>query len=165
MRAHAPPLRLLPVVPVVALLVGCVEAAAPAPVVINELCADNNDAWDAPSGGSPDWVELYNTTDATISLAGWSLHEPDDDPIPWPDDAEIAAGEHLVIAAELGLTGLAAPFNLSTSEGWLMLSDADGAPQDWTTWVDLAEDRAWARVGDAGLTWENQTPSAEEPNP
>lgn len=146
-------------------IAGCVDPASPAAVVINELCADNNKAWDAPTGGSPDWVELYNTTDATISLAGWSLHEPDDDPIPWPDDAEIGAGEHLVLAAELGLEGFAAPFSLSTSEGWLMLSNADGEPQDWTTWEDLAEDHAWARVGDAGLTWADQTPSAEEANP
>ncbi|MCK6523393.1 lamin tail domain-containing protein [Myxococcota bacterium] len=146
-------------------LIGCVEAAGPDVVVLNELCADNNNAWDPSSGGSPDWVELYNTTDATISLAGWSIHEPDDDPIPWPDDAEIGPGEHLVIAAELGQSGFAVPFNLSTSEGFLMLSDADGVPRDWTTWVDLAEDRAWARVGDAGTTWANQSPSAGEENP
>jgi hypothetical protein len=165
MRARPPLVVLFFTLPVGLTSLGCVSPASPAAVVINELCADNNDAWDAPTGGSPDWVELYNTTDATISLAGWSLHEPDDDPIPWPDDAEIGAGEHLVLAAELGLDGFVVPFNLSTNEGWLMLSDADGAPQDWTTWEDLAEDRAWARVGDAGLAWADQPPSAEEANP
>ena len=43
-----------------------------ADVVLNEIMADNPGAL-GTDGNPADWIELYNTADQTISLAGWTL--------------------------------------------------------------------------------------------
>lgn len=43
------------------------------PVVINEVMYSNSTTLFDNSGESPDWIELYNRTDSTINLQGWSL--------------------------------------------------------------------------------------------
>ncbi|MBN2312276.1 MAG: CotH kinase family protein [Sedimentisphaerales bacterium] len=43
----------------------------PGDVVINELLANS-------PGGAPDWIELYNKTEAVIDLSGWFLSDSDD---------------------------------------------------------------------------------------
>ncbi|MCK5598921.1 lamin tail domain-containing protein [bacterium] len=49
-----------------------VEAATPGDVVINEI------AWAGTSGSTSDeWIELYNTTDAPIDIAAWSIYGAD----------------------------------------------------------------------------------------
>jgi hypothetical protein len=53
----------------------------PGAVVLNELVANS-------AGGVPDWIELHNTTDATIDIGGWFLSDDADDLIKY----EIAAG-------------------------------------------------------------------------
>ena len=44
----------------------------PGDVVINEVLAHSH-------GGTPDWIELHNTTDANINIGGWFLSDSDDD--------------------------------------------------------------------------------------
>jgi hypothetical protein len=39
-----------------------------APVIINEVLAHAHDA-------APDWIELYNTTDAQVNIGGWTLSD------------------------------------------------------------------------------------------
>ncbi|MHC4571727.1 MAG: lamin tail domain-containing protein, partial [Planctomycetota bacterium] len=53
----------------------------PGDIVINEVMAHSH-------GGAPDWIELYNTTDANINISGWFLSDNDDDFMKY----EIAAG-------------------------------------------------------------------------
>jgi hypothetical protein len=62
-------------------------------VVINELLA-------SASGGGPDWVELYNTTNRSIDLGGWFLSDEADKPTKY----EIALGTILRPRAHLVLT-------------------------------------------------------------
>jgi hypothetical protein len=54
-------------------------------VVINELLAN-------ATGGTGDWIELYNTTDQTVNLGGWYLSDDADDPAKY----EIAGGTTIV---------------------------------------------------------------------
>jgi hypothetical protein len=50
-------------------LIGSVVAGLPPrSLVINEIMY-------APSGGEPEWVELFNTTNSTINLRGWKLSD------------------------------------------------------------------------------------------
>ncbi len=46
------------------------------PVVINEINYDSD-----PSFDSEDWIEIYNNSDADISLSGWKLKDSNDDHI------------------------------------------------------------------------------------
>ena len=46
---------------------------APAQVIISEFMADNKKTLADEDGQYPDWIELYNTSAATVNLAGWAL--------------------------------------------------------------------------------------------
>jgi len=59
-----------------------IDATPPAGgVVINEFMASNSGALRDEDGDSPDWIEIYNGTDAAVNLDGWSLS---DDPAQTP---------------------------------------------------------------------------------
>jgi hypothetical protein len=47
--------------------------SAPAQVIISEFMADNKTTLADEDGQYPDWIELYNTSAATVNLAGWAL--------------------------------------------------------------------------------------------
>jgi hypothetical protein len=63
--------NLLHCVCVTCLLVFAVSA--PAQVIISEFMADNKKTLADEDGQHPDWIELYNTSAATVNLAGWAL--------------------------------------------------------------------------------------------
>jgi hypothetical protein len=47
--------------------------SAPAQVIISEFMADNKKTLADEDNDFPDWIELYNTSAATVNLAGWAL--------------------------------------------------------------------------------------------
>jgi hypothetical protein len=64
---------------------------APGSIVINELLAHSDDML-------PDWIELYNTTDQSISIGGWFLSDDAGNPTQYliGDAIEIPAGGYAV---------------------------------------------------------------------
>ena len=52
-------------------------------VVINEILAANRDGLKDEEGEAGDWIELRNTGDATVDLAGWSLSDDAAKPGKW----------------------------------------------------------------------------------
>ena len=48
-------------------------SSAPAQVIISEFMADNKKTLADEDKEFPDWIELYNTSAATVNLAGWAL--------------------------------------------------------------------------------------------
>ncbi|UCE24813.1 MAG: CotH kinase family protein, partial [Candidatus Zixiibacteriota bacterium] len=52
-------------------------------------------------GDTPDWIEIYNPTDTTISLDGWYLTNDKSNLTMWqfPDGLQIASGEFLIVFA------------------------------------------------------------------
>ena len=51
-------------------------------IQINEVVSSNASFFDE-DGDSPDWFELYNTTQNEISLDGWSVTDKEDNPTKW----------------------------------------------------------------------------------
>lgn len=113
-----------------------------APVVINEVSAGNdinvNDYWK-----KEDWVELYNTTDEEIDLAGMYLTDNLEKPDKWQISAEggvdtrIAPHGYKVIWCDKkeNLVDLHASFKLGNEDGKaVMLSAADGSWSDAFTY-------------------------------
>ena len=49
--------------------VGCVESST-SPVRLNEILPSNGDGCADDIGERNDWIELYNTSDAAVDLAG-----------------------------------------------------------------------------------------------
>jgi len=68
----------------------------PGTVVINELLANS-------PAGAPDWVELHNTTDEPVSIAGWFLSDSGSNPTKYEiaDGTTIAAHGYIVFYEDI----------------------------------------------------------------
>ena len=69
-------------------------------VVLNEFLASNSNGVEDPDfGNSGDWVELYNTSNSDIELAGWFLTDDLSVPNKWsiPSNVIVPAGGHVII--------------------------------------------------------------------
>ena len=135
-----------------AILLGGVETRAQ--VVINEVMAANATAV-ANAGEFPDWIELYNTTVQSQSLAGMSLS--DDPAVPtkyvFPAGTSLPAHSFLVVWCDHATTspGLHTGFGLSAAGHTLYLhtsAAAGGGLLDSLTVGPQAENYSVGRVPD-----------------
>lgn len=122
-------------------------------VVVNELMASNHAAVRDPTGGWPDWVELYNPSDVAVGLDGWTLAAGDaTHPL---DGLTVDAGGWLLLWADedvdAGPDHL--PFRLPAEGATIGLYGPDGAPADGLTYGALPTDVSLGRAGDADATW------------
>ena len=68
-------------------------------VRINEAISSNSIFIDE-DGDSPDWFELYNYGNESISLKNWSVSDKDDNPKKWTfPDISINANDYLLVWA------------------------------------------------------------------
>jgi hypothetical protein len=69
-------------------------------VIISELLASNRSATTDGDGASSDWIELYNSGDVPLDLAGYGLSDDPDQPFQWRFPSQVLeAGEFLVVYA------------------------------------------------------------------
>jgi len=70
------------------------------PVVINEFLAANWTEFRDEDGDRSDWIELYNRSQQTISLAGWTLSDDPNHPEKWTfPDIDLSGQAYLVVFA------------------------------------------------------------------
>lgn len=123
-------------------------------VVINELVAVNSGAVLADDGLPADWLELYNDSDETVSLAGY--HLTDDwrvqDRHTLGADAVLPPRGFLVLWADGDTAAGAAHLNFELSDMGesVGLFSPDGAELDWLSFPALGDDVALARLPDGG---------------
>jgi hypothetical protein len=140
-------------------------------LVINEVLANNSTL--AEGGRTPDWVELYNGTTETISLAGMSLT---DDTLQ-PRRFVFGAGTSLVPAAYLRVlcdTGntnagslVNTNFALKSSGGGVYLFDTlanGGSLLNSIVYGLQSPDLTIGRVPDGSTNWVLNTPTPGAPN-
>jgi hypothetical protein len=100
---------------------------------VNEFMADNESVLFDDDGGTPDWLELHNPTDATVSLAGWSITDDEAEPQlhVLSDSLDLTPGEFLLLYADddvdAGSTHLG--LKLSSDGGVVGLFAPDGSGQ------------------------------------
>ncbi len=129
-------------------------------IVINEIMAWNKIHPVAESGGRfSDWIELYNGSDVTVDLDGWTVRLIKF----WPDgevkavldyqylnEALIDPGDHqLLIFSEGGETDLHTGFKLPKEGGALILIDSEGMERHRVEYPFQLLDHSYARFGDA----------------
>jgi hypothetical protein len=108
-------------------------SAASAQVVINEFMADNKNTLADEDGDHPDWIELWNTSTATVNLNGWSLTDDPTRQARWffPATNMTAKGFLVVFASGKNRATSGAPlhtdFSLSKSGEYLALLRPDGS--------------------------------------
>lgn len=101
--------------------------------IISEFVASNTSTFDDGYGDSSDWIELTNTGDTPVDLAGYHLTDNAVDPTKWTfsQSTILQPGDHLVIFAsardEVDPLGFQhTNFKLSSGGEYIGLSDADG---------------------------------------
>lgn len=70
-------------------------------IIINEVCTKNDYNLHDIDQNLPDWIELYNPTDESVSLAGYHLSDNNDNLFKWafPDSLVLMPNAYLVVLA------------------------------------------------------------------
>ncbi len=121
-------------------------------LIINEVCPDPKVGIPDEDGEIVDWLELRNTTNMPISLAGYCLSDKENRPLKWrfPDSATIPPnGYYLVYCSgkdKLQQNGVPhTNFSISAERETLILSDSDGRLVDRVTIENVPEDYSVGR--------------------
>ncbi|MFN8254547.1 MAG: lamin tail domain-containing protein [Bacteroidales bacterium] len=120
-------------------------------LVINEVASNNGDP-------NPDWIELYNPTDAAIDISGFSLSDKPTFPtgVVFPAGTVVSAkGYYIYVCGTLGAT-----FSISSTNGeTVYLFDATGAIVDEVATPKMNVGVTWSRIPDGGLVFDNANPT------
>ncbi|MCC8071239.1 MAG: lamin tail domain-containing protein [Bacteroidales bacterium] len=125
-------------------------------LVINEVCGD-----DATTDGLEDWIEIVNSTDATLALEGLQVEKIDEDGestilYTYPEGSEIAAGEYIVCSKGSEFSaGISNTKNVT-----IRLISADGTVLDTFSKANALTDNgnhyvggSYSRIPDITGTW------------
>ena len=140
-------------------------------VIINEVMADPITGLRDDDDELCDWVELYNTTNRDVPLAGLGLSDNEGKPLKWrfPDNAVIPAhGYYLVLCTGKDRMDRVknAPhsnFKISAEQETIILSDSQGHVLDRVMIDNMPLDCSWGR-NDDGQMQLFQTPTPSLPN-
>lgn len=139
------------------------DPSAPA-VRLNEVVSHNDSTWAGDDASWPDWIELYNDSDAAVNLAELMVRDTSDRA--WlGGEGTLEPGARLVLIADGGEGALHTPFRLDSETERLILS-VSGHVSDRLSLGSLPTDIAWARVPDGG-PWAptiHTTPDAANPS-
>jgi len=131
-----------------------------APLRINEFMASNESAWSPDDGATfPDWIELINTGDATIGLAGVGITDDLEDPSKGVLSADLSLepGAVMLLLATGTATpsGVELPFKLSAEGEAIGLFTPAGLPVHLLTYEAQRTDysAALAVDGDRESGW------------
>ncbi len=123
-----------------------------------------NEVVHAPVDPGVDWIELYNTSNQTIDLTGWSItdDQPTSNFYEFATGTSIAAGEHLLFERDPGDGTGTFGFGLGAADA-VMLFNSDGAVVDTADWIDgdAPEGSSYGRLPDG--TGDFQTLSTPTP--
>lgn len=135
-------------------------------IIINEIMPDPISGLTDEDGDFSDWIELYNTTDKTVSLDNYALSNKENKPLKWrfPDGASIAPhGYYLVYCSGKDRRDSAsavphANFKISAEHDTVVLSDNRGRLVDRVVIDNIPEDYSYAR-NDSGVFYVCATPT------
>ncbi len=127
-------------------------------LIINEVCPDPKVGIPDEDNEIVDWLELHNTTDKSISLAGYCLSDKENKPLKWrfPDSATIPAGGYYLVYCsgkdKMQANGVPhTNFSISAERETLVLSDSNGRLVDRVSIENVPADYSVGR--DATGAW------------
>lgn len=147
---------------VLLMVVWVVPAAGQVPLAINEIMASNDATIADPQGQFDDWIEIYNSGNTPIDLAGMYLTDDLGEPTKWrvpADDSSlttVAPGGFLLIwiDGDTADAGLHADFRLDADGEDVGVFDTDGVTLiDSVTYPALPVDVPYGRDPDGADDW------------
>ena len=132
-------------------------------LIINEIMADPITGLTDEEGELCDWIELYNTTDRTISLDNYALSNKENKPLKWrfPQGAVVAPHGYYVVfcsgkdRADSASSVPHTNFKISAEHDTIVLADNHGRLVDRVIVDNLPEDCSYARGGDGSFSVRN----------
>lgn len=114
-------------------------------------------------GAHPDFVELVNASESSVSLAGWSLLRADrTNQFAFPAGTSLAAGARLVVWCDTETVAgeFHSGFALPREGGTLLLHRPDGSRADLLSWGAQVADHSVSRLADDEFVLSLPTPLA-----
>lgn len=152
------------------LILSCVPALAAGSnltaIRINEFMASNGDTLEDQEGDSPDWIELYNTSDEDVNLNGLCISDGKKTLDKYTfGDVTIPAHGYLVVFAsgkESSTVEIHLPFKLSAGGEKVVLS-FQGVILDIVSYDEQEKDVSMSRVDERNWTF-TSTPTPGQEN-
>lgn len=129
-------------------------AEVKAAVRINEVCTSNKSSLKDSSGKYPDWIELHNTSESAVSLAGMGLSDNKDErfSFKFPKGASIPAGGYVIVYCDGAKSSAKgeyhAPFKMSDKGETIYLTSSAKKDMDKVTVPALEKDTVYGRIKD-----------------
>ena len=139
-------------------------------LVINEIMAGNVNAVADQNGEYDDWVELYNGNNFNLNLNGYYLSDNENDLTKWTfSNAIIPAYGYLIVwcdTAGNSQSGLHTTYRLSADQEEVYLTDPTGLVVDAVHYVNMINDKGFARVpnGTGAMQYQSHTYNAINQN-
>lgn len=119
------------------------------------------------STGSPDYVELYNASDASVDISGYTISDGGSSYV-IPSGTAVDAHGYLVLLADDGdkvdEDGIHTNFKISSKGEPITLVDKDGKLVDQIDLPPMEDGTAYGRTTDGGPVWDIIIPSPGAPN-
>lgn len=126
------------------------------PLVINEVMSNMGDP-------NPDWIEIYNTSDAEIDISGFGVYDKPDAQFTFAAGTKIGPHSYFVIVCDKTLATAEpdkyANFGISSGGETVYLVDAADAIIDEVDVPAMPLSISWARIPDGGDVWQNSNPT------
>jgi hypothetical protein len=130
-------------------------------LVINEVMSNMGDP-------NPDWIEIYNPTDAEVDMSGFGVYDKPDAKYTFAAGTKIAAKGYLVIVCDKILAAADpatyANFGISSGGESVYLVDAADAVIDQVDVPAMSLGISYARIPDGGDVLENANPTKAAAN-
>lgn len=124
---------------------------------INEICSSNRSSLTDSYGETPDWIELYNAGESTISLQNFYLTDDslEFDKYQLPDFSLEAKSFVIIFASDRDETTdeIHTNFKLSSAGEGLFLSDLLGSSIDEIVFPELNVDHSFGKSEDGSGSW------------
>lgn len=128
-------------------------------IYINELQSVNDTTIEDFEMSYPDWIELYNASEAVIDLNGYGISDDSDQFFKWVfPDVEIGPGEYFLVFASGKDTvvgdELHTNFKIASSGEEIFIYAPSGVLLADVEAQSLSADQSWGRTSDGGSEWE-----------
>ena len=104
-------------------------------IQINEIVSSNQTTFYDEDGDTPDWIELYNPSQNSISLHNWGISDDPDDPFKWrfPNTSINTDQYLLVMASDKNRTDIVAQWEtiINWGDQWRYLIGNQPPPTNW----------------------------------
>lgn len=105
------------------------------------------------ASGGEDWIELYNSTDASVDLGGYKIYDDPSGKYSLPSGTSIPSKGFLIIICDDSGTGLSTNFKLSSSGETVYLENKAGNVIDEVIFPPMEDGQSYGRYPDGTSTW------------